>query len=599
VGATRDRAVLAVAVAVCVAVAVITSEGSESHLAWLEAVARVLMVAVPIAVGLYAWRRPPFERFGTLLVVTGFAWSLTTLAGSQDAVLYSVGRVSAWVVEVWVVYVVLAFPSGRLHGRTDVALVGAIALVMVALYLPSALLVDDYPVPTAWTTCSADCPPNAFMVVGSEPAFVGDVMQPLREALTVLIFVGVAVRLAMRIGAATRITRRTLEAVLAVAILRLLAYAAAIVTRALEPDGRWIQVWGWLIALAVPMTAVAFLVGMVQWQLFIARASGRLGARLGAHPEPEDLRVALADAFDDPSLEIVYRVGDGNGHWADAAGRPVTVPGPESDRCLTEVCDGGERVAALIHDPTLRHERAFIDSATSYLVMALDNHRLAARGEALLREVRESRARIQATADQERRRIERDLHDGAQQRLVAMRIKLELVAERLDGADPAHARLLHRIGTEIEEAIEEVRSLARGVYPAALTDRGLVEALRAGALRAALPTTVLASGVGRYPTEVESAAYFCCTEAMQNAAKHAEGATVVHVELSEVDAVLRCEVRDDGPGFDPHDVQPRTGLMSMRDRLAAVGGELEIVSSAGRGTTVRATIPVRRSVAAR
>ena len=202
--------------------------------------------------------------------------------------------------------------------------------------------------------------------------------------------------------------------------------------------------------------------------------------------------------------------------------------------------------------------------------MTLDNQRLTAQARGLLHEVSESRARIQATADEERRRIERDLHDGAQQRLVALRIELELEAEEAERGDAERAATLRRLGADVEEAIDEVRSLARGIYPAALADRGLADALRAAALRSPLPTTVLVTGVGRYSREIETAAYFCCLEALQNAAKHAHGASAAVIELSD-DGMLRVEVRDDGAGFDVASVEHGSGLVNMRDRLSAVG----------------------------
>jgi signal transduction histidine kinase len=224
--------------------------------------------------------------------------------------------------------------------------------------------------------------------------------------------------------------------------------------------------------------------------------------------------------------------------------------------------------------------------------MTFDNHRLNTEAAALLGEVQESRARIQASADEERRRIERNLHDGAQQRLVALRIKLELAAERLEASDGGSAELLRQLGTEIDHALDEVRSLARGIYPSPLSDRGLAEALRSAALQATLPTTVLASVTRtRYPREIESAAYFCCLEALQNAAKHARGATAVVIELSD-DGVLRFEVRDDGDGFDTDAADPGVGLVSMRDRLAAVHGDLTIVSARGRGTRIIGRVPL-------
>ena len=247
----------------------------------------------------------------------------------------------------------------------------------------------------------------------------------------------------------------------------------------------------------------------------------RLATRLIAHPHPDDLRTALADAFDDPSLEIVYW-RDAPAGWVDARGWPVEPPAADSGRCLTEIRDGDRRVAAVVHDAALRDEHAFIDAATAYAVITLDNHRLAAEATELIAEVHDSRARIQATADDERRRIERDLHDGAQQRLVALRIQLELEAERINGTDHRSAELIRRLGEEVDGTLDEVRSLARGIYPSPLADRGLVEGLRSAALQAPLQTTVLATGVQtRYPREIESAAYFCCLEAMQNAAKHA------------------------------------------------------------------------------
>ena len=185
-----------------------------------------------------------------------------------------------------------------------------------------------------------------------------------------------------------------------------------------------------------------------------------------------------------------------------------------------------------------------------------------------------------------------------QQRLVALRIKLELAAEHAaeDAGDRAGAASLRALGADVDDALEEVRSLARGIYPAPLADLGLVEGLRAAALSCALPTTVLAAGVGRYPRAIESAAYFCCLEALQNAAKHAAGATAAVVELSD-GGELRFAVRDDGAGFDPAVVNGGgVGFTSMRDRLAAVGGDVEIVSRPGHGTRVSARIPLAGGV---
>ena len=419
---------------------------------------------------------------------------------------------------------------------------------------------------------------------------MADLVRPLREVLTVIIFAAATLRLVWRIEQATRLMRRLLTPVAAIAIARLLTLVAALGSRAIAPDSTVTLTLVWLIALALPAMACAFLVGLVRWRLFSAGAMERLATGLRAHPQPEDLRDALADAFEDPTLDVLYWIGDDDtGYWADAGGRPVDRATLEPARSVTEVLDGGRPVAAIVHDPALQADRAFIESASSYAVMTFDNHRLSVQTTALLSEISQSRSRIQRAADDERRRIEHDLHDGAQQRLVALRIKLELAAEDA-AASNGHAALLRRLGQDVEDALDELRSLARGIYPAPLT-RGLVEALRSAALQAVLPTTVLAEGVGRYSREVETAAYFCCLEAMQNAGKHARGATALAIDLFDNGSLL-LEVRDDGAGFDVAQTPTGMGLTSMHDRIAAVGGRLEIESGPGRGTRVSAAIPV-------
>ena len=581
--------IVAAGLAACVAAAAVTASGPDPEDLALQATTRALMVGTPIAVGLYARRFAASARFGNVLIAAGFGWFMATLSESDDVWLYSVGRVSAWLVEVVLIYVILAYPTGTLTARADRVLVGATALVVLCLFLPTALLVDSYPLPTPWAECSDGCPGNAFMVVDSQPAFVDDVVRPLREILIVALFAGVTTRVTWRMRGASSLTRRALGPVLAVSIFRLGAFAVTLAGRRIAPDSRLVDVGVWLLALSVPLLALAFLVGVWRWRLFMASAMQRLATRLRARPEPEDLREALADAFQDPSLDVDYWLEDGR--WADAAGHEVAPPVATAQRSVTEVADGDRRVAAILHDPALRDETAFTESAAAYALMMLDNHRLSAQTAALLREVRESRARIQSSADDERRRIEHDLHDGAQQRLVALRIKLELAAERTSETGGGSAELLRELGSEVEEALDEVRSLARGIYPAPLADWGLVEALRSAALRSVLPTTVLAAGVRRYPREIESAAYFCCLEALQNVTKHARDATAAVVDLSD-NGALWFEVRDDGAGFDPLTVTGGVGITSMRDRVAAVGGKVTIQSRPGHGTRVSATIPL-------
>ena len=223
--------------------------------------------------------------------------------------------------------------------------------------------------------------------------------------------------------------------------------------------------------------------------------------------------------------------------------------------------------------------------------MAVENERLETELHSTLSELRASRLRILSAADRERRRIERDLHDGAQQRLVALGIQLELAAELVE-ADPGRvAGRLRELAHDVDEAVDEVRALARGLVPPMLVERGLAGALRDVAATSPLIARVQAAGLARYAPELESAVYFCCLEALQNAAKHADGARFVTVRLWEDDEI-HFEVRDDGAGLRNGPRQHGAGLTNMRDRIGAVGGRLTIESAHGDGTCVAGTAPL-------
>jgi signal transduction histidine kinase len=203
----------------------------------------------------------------------------------------------------------------------------------------------------------------------------------------------------------------------------------------------------------------------------------------------------------------------------------------------------------------------------------------------LIEELRASRQRLLAAQDEERRKLERNLHDGAQQQLVALQVQLRL-AEQLVGRDAERQReLLGRLKEATGQALEDLRDLARGIYPPLLADRGLPAALEAQARRAPVPVEVEPDGVGRHERDVESAVYFCVLEALNNVAKYA-GATRAVVRLSEAEGGMRFEVEDDGRGFDPRRTGYGTGLQGMADRLEAIGGTLDVRSAPGEGTTV-------------
>jgi signal transduction histidine kinase len=246
----------------------------------------------------------------------------------------------------------------------------------------------------------------------------------------------------------------------------------------------------------------------------------------------------------------------------------------EDDRVLTELA---RQVGLALHNVQL-------DSA---LQESLENLRLAND------DLQASRARIVATGDAERRKIERNLHDGAQQHLVALAVNLRLTKDMLTDDPEGAAEMLDALGDAVKDTIQELRDLAHGIYPPLLMDSGLPEALRAAANRSPLGVAVDADGLGRYPSEVEAAVYFCCLEALQNAGKHAPEADV-HIRIHEEDGSLHFDVTDDGPGFDVATAKAKAGhgFTNMSDRLGAIGGSVEWHSTPGAGTTITGAIPL-------
>ena len=550
-----------------------------------------LIVLTPIAVGLYAWSEGTHRRFGRLLVLAGVAWFFASLSGSSDPVLYSLGRVSTWVVEAGLIYLILAFPSGRLNAPVDRALAWCAAALIGILFVPTAFIAEAFPTPSHVATCGSACPENVFLLVGSEPAFLDALVIPVRELLAVSLLIAVTMRVAYRIRHATRLMRRTLTPVLIVAIFRLVALALALTLRRTGAGEVAVDVSTMAVSLALPVMSLGFLVGLLSWRTHTADALVNLARWASDHDGPAMPRELIARALGDSNVELAYWRPEGGGKWVDSDGEIASMPTSRSQRCATLILQEERPPAAVIHDPALREQRPFVEAVAAYALVWQDNQRLAQRVDRSVAELRESRARILAAADDERRRIERDLHDGGQQRLVALRIRLELAQETME-QDPARTRrMLHRLGDDIDATIDELRSLAADVYPSLLAARGLPDAIRTAALQCPVPVSVEVKGSDRYLEEVESAAYFCCLEALQNVAKHAPDAETVSVSLHR-NGDLRFEVRDDGPGFAMNGAKPGSGLVNMHDRIDAVGGELAIRSRPGVGTEVVGTIPV-------
>jgi signal transduction histidine kinase len=310
-----------------------------------------------------------------------------------------------------------------------------------------------------------------------------------------------------------------------------------------------------------------------------------LVVELGSLPSPVQLRAAIARCLGDPSLGLAFWLPDDR-RYVDLDGQALD-PARASGQAVTVLEHDGQRLAALVHDPAVLDEPELLDAVGAAASLALENARLQAELRAQLAEVHASRARIVAAGDAERRRLERDLHDGAQQRLLGIRLALQLARGRVAEADGSSvAELLAEADAEVVDALAELRALARGIHPAILTEEGLGPALAALARRAPVPVEVSICGE-RLPTSVEATAYFVSAEALANVAKHSH-ASCASVAVTRTNGRVAIEVADDGIGGAD---AGGAGLRGLRDRVEALDGRLEVESSSGGGTRVAADIP--------
>jgi signal transduction histidine kinase len=326
---------------------------------------------------------------------------------------------------------------------------------------------------------------------------------------------------------------------------------------------------------------VGFLIALLGAERFAGRVFQELLVLLAARPTPDQWREEIASALDDRSLRLGYHE-PATGRFREPDGNDMKPPPSAAGLAWVPVDRGDQPVAAMVLDETLAEDPELVRAAASATLLAVENGHLEG-------ELRASRARILEAGHAERRRIERDLHDSAQQRLVALRIHLELTGEQLDRSE--ERAMLERLGTEVDEAIDDLRAVAHGIYPQVLAQAGVGAALAAVTRGSAIPVRIRDAGLARHPEAIEMTVYFCCLECLQNAAKHAGPEAAVTIQLSENDGRVCFSVDDDGPGFDPDAVKRGAGLTNLADRVAAVGGTLQIQTAPGRGTHITGNLP--------
>ena len=522
-----------------------------------------------VACGLIAWHRRPDNHSGLLMTATGFAFFVSPLLTQIDSPLPQ--TLALVFPDLWLLFFVpllLTFlTAGRLRSRVDRILVAAV-LFEVLVLAPLFLMFSDADGAT-------------LLLVRPDPQ-IAAIVDTAQRSWFLAVTVATAAVLAARWRAASAPGRRAMLPSVAGAGCLLLFTLLLAVDLVVGPPRS--QVLLWITACSLVTVPLAFLTGLLRSRL----ARGGLADlfRELRTMQPGELQAALARVLHDPGFAILYPGPDGT--VVDAEGRPATLPGRGDARSVTPVERDGEQVATLVYDTSLDDDPELVDAVGGAATIALENRQLQVEAQVRLAELQASRERIITAGDAERRRIERNLHDGAQQRLVTLALQLSLIQRRIR-QDPGDAeQLVTSASDELARSLEELRELARGIHPAAL-DQGLAPALDALAMRSAVPTTVACDVGSRLPEAVEFAAYFVASEALTNVAKYAQASTAT-VRVTRTPATLVVEIRDDGiGGADP---TAGTGLLGLADRVAALGGHFQVSSPPAGGTVVTAEMPL-------
>jgi signal transduction histidine kinase len=518
--------------------------------------------------GLVAWSRRPDSRFGPLMVAAGFAMFASSLQWASAALPYTIGLAFDLVPAALFIHVFLAFPSGRLERRAERVVVAA-AYAVATVLQPLKMLLGGV---------GAD----NLLAAAAEPAVANTIQDVQLVTLSVLALTGVALLVARR-RTSGRPLRRSIALLIDSFALGLVMIAALLLAGALELSA--FETIRRVTFAVLGIAPVAFLIALLDARL-ARSAVGDLVVELDADPGPADLRDALSRALGDPSLTLAYWLPEFES-WADLDGHPVELPTHDESRATTLVDRDGLHLAVLVHNPSLSDEPERLDAVSAAAGIALENGRLHVDLRARLEELKGSRGRVIEAGQHERQRLERNLHDGAQQRLIALSLELGLLRERLAGHPDAMTRLDQARG-EIALSLEELRDLARGIHPAVVSGHGLGVALESLVASAPVPVRLAVDLDTRVQERIEVAAYYVVSESLANVGKHAEAGSV-SVDVGRLNGSLVVEIVDDGVGG--ADSERGSGLRGLADRVEALGGRLRVWTPRGGGTRVRAEIP--------
>ncbi len=562
------------------AAAAILATSADPSLSTFQQVAVPIIGLLWVDTGLLAWLRRPDNRTGALMAMAGFLWLLGTLAELWTApAAVFVGYLIAPLYIVAAAHLALAYPTGRLPSRSVCALVTGLYITATLAQLPALLMAH---IGSTYRRPAGSDPliVHATRLSTEWPGALMEIAGIVLLALTVRALVN-------RWRVASEPRRRLLAPVIWPAIGMFCFLALVLVVAVLSlPDV--LGSIGWVgetvFFAAVPLSFLAFL---LRTQATSVGAVGDLMSKLQNAPARGELRDALAQVLRDPTIELVYWLPDKK-RYVDASGRAYELPQPDSRRTVAEIEHDGRPVAAIVHDSTLLDQPELIQSVGAAAALALENERLEAELRARIEEVRASRVRLITAEEAARRRLERSLHDGPQQRLVALALGMRTARSRLPNHPDTAAELIEACENELTTTIDELRELARGIHPAVLSDRGLTPALESLCGRFPIPVEIGELPVERLPAAVESAAYLVISEALANIARYS-GATHATVAVARRNGHALVEVRDDGVGG--ADPSRGNGLRGLVDRVGALDGSVELVSAPGEGTIVYAEIP--------
>jgi signal transduction histidine kinase len=534
----------------------------------LQAALMVWMALPYVLAGLVAWWLRPESRFGPLMVVAGSVGLLATLGWSNAALPFTTGQALDLVPAVLFLHVFLAFPTGRLERRLERVIVALGYFTALGLELVGMLL--------------GGFGPDNLLEVVSEQDAAATLLDVQLVSISAFVLIGVGVLVSRRRDRG-RPLRRSAELLvdcfgLALVMIAALFLAGAFDAAAFETIRRATFV-------VLGLAPVAFLIGLLNARL-ARSAVGDLLVELRSEPGPAELRDALSRALGDPSLTLAYWLPEFES-WADLDGRPVELPERDAGSATTLIDHDGAHIAALLHNPSLDQEPERLDAVSAGAGIALENSRLQVELRARLEELKGSRGRVIEAGQKERQRLERNLHDGAQQRLIALSLELGMLGERLE-PDPEARACLDAARGEIALSLEELRDVAHGLHPAVVSGHGLSVALESLAARAAVPVRLSVDLDGRLHEPIEVAAFYVVAESLANVGKHAEAASVT-VDVARANGSLVVEIVDDGVGG--ADTERGTGLRSLADRVEALGGRLRVWTPRGGGTRLKAEIP--------